>query len=537
MMKGFYRSIDATERCSLARSRELYPGPVDRCPCGDARCVATVESVSWREAVWKMHRGKIVGVCAALIALIAIVAVGQSIKGNPLEKELADVRQQVGVLDMRTRNMESKNTAAPLTSPSELGAKLAARAKELELRIVKFVGANEIEKAKADLQALESLPKQIDALRNEARGPRPASGALGMELQQLLGDWQAIGDTAQGVAIKNRSDTKVAAEAESLIGEIDRGVGRTRKLLPMKESSAAQGEIAKFVGEAKASVLKGRGAVAQFVPPPNIPFTEQEATLVVATTSELAESLVLPLFKGASHGEVVAAPGELWYYTSKLGAKSEAKVIIRASGDGLYRELAEGTVDLVVADRIPEADEVQLFSAKFPGKSLTSRALSEVVALDAVTLLANPESQQADITAEQSRATPWIAGPVGSVEHSIAKRFGFRIDRSAERPEDAVLEDRQAKALNLFHKERGILRAKRLAFKAGADTAALKPSPFTIATEDYKFAFRILASYSPNSRPGTLEFIRFVTSEAGQDTVAAQGYVDRRLRSEMSPDD
>jgi outer membrane protein OmpA-like peptidoglycan-associated protein len=60
----------------------------------------------------------------------------------------------------------------------------------------------------------------------------------------------------------------------------------------------------------------------------------------------------------------------------------------------------------------------------------------------------------------------------------------------------------------------------------------LEPSPFTIASKNYKFAFDIVASYSPRSRPGTLPLVNFMIVEDGQNIVAQQGYVDRRLRGE-----
>lgn len=105
-----------------------------------------------------------------------------------------------------------------------------------------------------------------------------------------------------------------------------------------------------------------------------------------------------------------------------------------------------------------------------------------------------------------------------------AEPFGFRVTKAtAQLPADEILHEANATGSGLYHREGANIRAKRLAWKAGPTTLELKPSPFTIATEDYRFSFRITAWNPPDAKPEAIELVRFITSEAGQILVSEQG--------------
>ena len=72
--------------------------------------------------------------------------------------------------------------------------------------------------------------------------------------------------------------------------------------------------------------------------------------------------------------------------------------------------------------------------------------------------------------------------------------------------EPLALSDRSIAVLGLYHQEDANLRAKRLPIKASMDSPALKPSPFTIATEDYRFSYRIVAWTNRNPDQTFLSF-------------------------------
>ena len=78
-------------------------------------------------------------------------------------------------------------------------------------------------------------------------------------------------------------------------------------------------------------------------------------------------------------------------------------------------------------------------------------------------------------------------------------------------------------------------RSKRLAVQAGPEALELRPSPFTIATEDYRYSIRIVAWTPKKKDPGSspsagFDFIKFITSDDGQQIVSDSGFVDLRLK-------
>jgi phosphate transport system substrate-binding protein len=63
------------------------------------------------------------------------------------------------------------------------------------------------------------------------------------------------------------------------------------------------------------------------------------------------------------------------------------------------------------------------------------------------------------------------------------------------------------------------------------------PSPFTIATEDYKYTVRIIAHHAVKATKATTEFMRFAISTDGQKTVGSCGYVDLNVKVNSEEND
>jgi phosphate transport system substrate-binding protein len=153
-----------------------------------------------------------------------------------------------------------------------------------------------------------------------------------------------------------------------------------------------------------------------------------------------------------------------------------------------------------------------------------------VIALDALTLLVHPDNPISTFTVGSDIPLRIAAGPENSAIRGKAVQLGFNVtDASEASGEDAALADRNLLSLGLYHEEGANLRAKRLAIQATDETLALKPSPFTIATEDYLYSFRIVAWTAPNAVDDALQLVKFTTSNEGQDVIAKQGFVDLRL--------
>ena len=132
------------------------------------------------------------------------------------------------------------------------------------------------------------------------------------------------------------------------------------------------------------------------------------------------------------------------------------------------------------------------------------------------------------------------AGPASSMLRQLADRFGITSAESlAIGGEQAALSDPNVMALGFYHTEGTNLRAKRLAVKASSEAMAIKPSPFSIATEDYPFSYRIVAWTASQSDPEALGLVKFITSNEGQTIVSGKGFVDLRLRpmpGEVAPE-
>ena len=80
--------------------------------------------------------------------------------------------------------------------------------------------------------------------------------------------------------------------------------------------------------------------------------------------------------------------------------------------------------------------------------------------------------------------------------------------------------------------------ASALAIKPSDEAQSLIPSAFSVATEDYTFSRRILLYNASRHGPAVSQFLRFIASTEGQDTVAKLGYADQNLRprAEKLPD-
>ena len=355
-----------------------------------------------------------------------------------------------------------------------------------------------VDEAKESLQQMEGLPKEVMAIAKAARTPPVTKGP---EVQALLSDLQEVEGTAETLQSKAAGQPKIAGPAEQAGEEVRTLRARARKMLPPPLTPVPEAELTKIADGFEKQIALARELVATPPPPPppppppkfKPPFTPAESTMIIAASSDLGSSLVVPLLKAHAAGEVVGEPEptRVWYYTS-----GKEKILVRVAAGAPCLELLDGKADLVLSDVGFSPEELQAFGRAFPGKSLESRAQSELVAMDALTLLAHPSAAKDELTASEVAATRWLSGPPGSPEHAAAMRLGFQVAKTTDHPAEAVLQSTDQYGLSLYHKDHDNIRAKRLAYKASAEATALKPSPFTIATEDYKFAFRVVATFS-----------------------------------------
>lgn len=493
--------------------------------------------------MWALHRKEFLIAGGALLFLMLVGLIALLTRTDPLQKQCECIRAELGVLESHLTRLESQPSAES-SSPETILKQLEQKAADVHSGILSKLALKTedgIKKAKDDLPTFDPLLKQGQASVQSANKPATGSGPVSVEVRKLIPDLQSIRPRAEGLRTQAQAaaNNNISNQSEEILESITKDIKRASKLLPKPPTPIPSDLLTKF--EAKIKGLKDDAAKligATVIPPPPVvkPFDEKDATLVIACSSDLLESLMVPLLKARRGGEAVRCQAE-WYFQSKPDVAPQDKIILKVSEEAPYGDLISGLVDLVVTDRPPTPAEVSAFEQKFPGASLGSRAHSEVIALDAVTLLAHPESPRSKVQGKEATNLPWIGGPVGGPELSAALRRGFRPSQNVDRPADAVLADKELLGLGLYHREGANIKAKRLAYQASSDTRELKPSPFSIATEDYNLSFRIQASTSPASRKGALELVNHITSAQGQEVVANQGYVDLRLVSIRDPVD
>ncbi len=536
-MARYFRCGDSSRQCEIARSRKIIHESKWVCPGEKEQCANLREPVPWIEAIWGLHRKTVLigGGSALILLLVGIIAL--LTRADPLQKECEGIRAELGVLEFHLMNLESQPTSSGASSPEATLKQLEQKATDVHAGILSKLAIKTedgIKKAKEDLSAFDPLLKQGQASVQSANRPVTGIGPVAVEVKKLIPDLKGIQPRAEGLRNQAQaaSNNKISNQADEILESITKDIKRVSKLLPKPATPIPSDLVTTFEAKIKAlrddAAKRIQGTVLP-TPPVVKPFDEKDATLVIACSSDLPESLVMPLLKARTGGEAVRVQAE-WYYQSRQGGTPQERIIIKASEATPYDDLISGLVDLVVTDRSPTPAEVSAFEQKFPGASLGSRAHSEVIALDALSLLAHPESSRSKVQGNEAAHLSWIGGPVDSPEHKVAQRFGFKPSPSVDRPADTVLADKALLGFGLYHRDGANIKAKRLTYQPAADTRELKPSPFSIATEDYAFSFRILASTSPASRKGALELVNYITSAKGQEVVANQGYVDLQLR-------
>jgi outer membrane protein OmpA-like peptidoglycan-associated protein len=524
-MAPYYRCGNPAKRCELSRTGASVTAAEWAKHCKDSpECEPYAEEVS----AFEVHRRKIKWIALGLaFVLLFLGLLTLLFNSDPLQKALDQARRDLAALDQRLASLEAKPRTDPLRDLIAEARQLDARAERLLQEINRTKDEGSTEAVGPQKIALEEMGKQLQKLKslpaNLATGPRD----IAVEARALISAYQDLETKIEEIRQKamKTGGAQLIAQTDQTLDEIRTGISKAAHLAkPYSPSTEDITKFSDFIRKIEKTLTAARDSLAQ----PKAPFSEEEATLRVLTTSDLAETFVIPLLRVKSAGESFKAKNGDWYYR---GGPTE-RVIVRQAGQNPFEQLSHKACDLLFTDREPTPEEKQEFSASFGGARLDSHSTGQVVALDALTLLCHPESARTSLGPEDL-TTPqqFIGGEEGSPERLAAERFGFHVTiATPQLPADAILHEATAIGLGLYHREGANIRAKRLAWKAGPTTPELKPSPFTIATEDYRFSFRIMAWNPPDAKPEAIELVRFITSELGQKTVAEQGYVDLRVR-------
>jgi phosphate transport system substrate-binding protein len=229
------------------------------------------------------------------------------------------------------------------------------------------------------------------------------------------------------------------------------------------------------------------------------------------------------------------------------GALEAIEVFAHGSSTS-FADLAGGQCDIGMSSRRIHEDEVHKLSSF---GDLSSAASEQVIALDGIAVIVNPQNalslltkaQIADVFSGRVRNWSDLGGPnlpitlyarddksgtYDSFKNMVlgsrplapeAKRF-----ESSEELSDGVAAD--ARAIGFI----GLpyVRSAKAVMVQEAGSLPLLPSPMTVATEDYALARRLYLYIPLGASLVAHDFVDFVLSEEGQRLVEGSGFVDLR---------
>ena len=520
-------------RCGIGancpQGNKIVAGQDWQCPLKNPNC----QSARIPVARHVVHARRLKLAAAGLVIGLLIWMVIGKLGASSEKKELGDLNREVTVLESRLSALEAKPRDGSGPDAATSLRALLEQARQSQNKANAMLKAEQPDQAALVVKGLDDLLKQSASLLQTARNPKPNSGVLATEAHQLASDFQSIEDRAESVRnrLTEKNQISLVPGCEALIDQIADALRRTGRLAGAKQNPTDQAAVAGFVEQIKRSVQETKALVGDYVPPVRAPFKDEEATLIIETSSDLAETLIIPALREKSGGTATLTEPGKWHYITKKGVDPSERVIVRNTGAACLQNLLADKPDLVVTD-LPLTSKLKAEESQaFKGGNLESSACAQVIALDALTLVAHPDSTLSVVQGDDLLKRSWMGGRKDSAQRLLAERFGLTVGQEVERRSaDAVLADAGAQGLGCYHQEGGNIRAKRLAFKAGKDTPSFQPSPFTIATEDYKFGVRIHCLHHPNPKPAVIELVNFFTSDRGQKVVFDQNYVDLRLR-------
>jgi len=249
--------------------------------------------------------------------------------------------------------------------------------------------------------------------------------------------------------------------------------------------------------------------------------------------------------QGASniHTVVGAQPEDKTVIGVLPGSSDPVEIDVAAHGSATaFTSLADSSCDIGMASRSVKSDEAAKLAAL---GTMTDASNEHVLGLDGIAIIVNPHNALNEITVEKLQGIftgeydKWQGGaPINiyarddkSGTYDTFKNLvlaGKPLSKSAKRFEDSnALSDAVANDPNGigFIGLPFIRNAKALAI-ADKGTKPLLPTTLTVATEDYSLSRRLYLYTPANAANAHVrEFVQFALSPAGQQVVAANGFI------------
>lgn len=532
MIPKYFKCNDPAKKCPLALSGDINRVSSDfACPCSNEACLLNREELSLASVLPRW----IIGVVAAAILLAVCLLIFSG--GDPSKKAIESLRTQLSPLESQLQQLEAKakslgssQASAPDPKPLQLAAEALDRQSHEALASQDPMRVAEIHKK------ITSQGTTVKGILESMDRPRAGSGVLAADAKSLVNKFSDLEEKAEAELEPVMADSQQSVEVcEAFLAEIASYKGRARRIAspasstePTMESKSVRQSLSQLLSQLDSLGKK----LSQFAPPPPLPFQETDADLIITASGNLASGLIAPLTcQWLKSTAIPSADGNLY-----ITGNNQKRILIKPVSPSIgFQLLAEGKCALFFADRAPTSQELANFGSGYS----ESRSFAEVVALDALTLLVHPDNEVTSFNVGSQIPFPIASGPSDSALRSKADQFDIPSGSIEASGENAALANREVVSLGFYHEEGANLRAKRLAVRATPEALALKPSPFTIATEDYLFSFRIVAWTNSKSPKEAMELVKFTTSNEGQEIVAKHGYVDLRLtasQGEVQPE-
>jgi len=522
MIPKYFRCGDPSQLCPLSVKKDIVKErPEWTCPCNNPNCTDFKDPVPLVKGItggkpWIAYGG--VSVFVLLVLLIAILG-----GGDPSAKLLEEMKARLAPLESKVAELDSRQI--PATSEHPVTVRISGfkrNTSELEGKARAALQAKDEAAVASALSDIEETARRFKGISESIDKPDSGSGVKAAEARGLIDKLQTLeNDVEQALEEAYTSSPGSAHMFDEFLVDVDSTLSRARKIAAggTATTSPESEELRKTLADCLSFLEAAKASLKAFIPPPDLPFQPAEADLIIAASNDLSGALVAPLITGWSDAESMKGPEGRYFIESSTTGKILVEPVTADEG---FKRLAAGEIKVFFSDRDPSEFGLDLKS---------SRSFAEVVALDAMTILVHPDNALDTFEIGAASSLKLGAGPEGSAIRARAKLFGLNTGTASDQAgEEAALTDRALLTLSHYHEEGVNLRAKRLAVKPSPEALSLKPSPFTIATEDYRFSFRIVAWTTPDPSPDTLSLIKFCTSNDGQKIVAEQGYVDLRLR-------
>ncbi|NRA24730.1 MAG: substrate-binding domain-containing protein [Oleispira sp.] len=280
-------------------------------------------------------------------------------------------------------------------------------------------------------------------------------------------------------------------------------------------------------------------------------FTLQGSNTIGARLApELVKAFLLA--KGAAEVIVVAGENE-----SRINAKMGPRQVpvwvdIAAHGSGTgFDGLLKGSADIAAASRPAKPKEIKALAGF---TDLTDERSEHIIGIDGLAIIIHPQNPIQQLSVKQvalifsGQINDWsqLGGRRGKINlYSRDDRSGtwdsfkrmvlgknHTLDVAAKRFEsnDNLSDEVSADIDGIgFVGLPSVRKAKLIAISDGFGKA-LKPNKLTIATEDYALSRRLyFYTHDESDNPYVREFIAFVEGVAGQNTVAANGFIAQQV--------